>query len=44
MKCILVQLYTQEEQHRIRVDRFTGGVMNGALFYRSSFTKYKGEN
>ena len=24
--------YTQEEQHRIRVDRFTGGVMNGALF------------
>ena len=35
--------YTQEEQHRIRVDRFTGGVMNGALFADHPLRNTKGE-
>lgn len=35
--------YTQEEQHRIRVDRFTGGVMNGALFTDHPLRNTKGE-
>lgn len=35
--------YTQEEQHRIRVDRFTGGVMNGALFANHPLRNTKGE-
>lgn len=35
--------YTQEEQHRIRVDRFTGGVMNGALFTDYPLRNKKGE-
>lgn len=34
--------YTQEEQHRIRVDRFTGGVMNGALFADHPLRNTKG--
>ncbi len=35
--------YTQEEQHRIRVDRFTGGVMNGALFADHPLRNTKGD-
>lgn len=35
--------YTQEEQHRIRVDKFTGGVMNGALFADHPLRNTKGE-
>ena len=35
--------YTQEEQHRIRVDRFTGGVMNGALFADHPLRNTKGK-
>lgn len=35
--------YTQEEQNRIRVDRFTGGVMNGALFADHPLRNTKGE-
>ena len=35
--------YTQEEQHRIRVDRFTGGIMNGALFADHPLRNTKGE-
>lgn len=34
--------YTQEEQHRIRIDRFTGGVMNGALFADHPLRNTKG--
>ena len=35
--------YAQEEQHRIRVDRFTSGVMNGALFADHPLRNTKGE-
>ena len=35
--------YTQEEQNRIRVDRFTGGVMNGALFADHPLRNTKGK-
>lgn len=38
------EAYTKEEQHRIRVDRFTGGVMNGALFADHPLRNTKGEN
>ena len=35
--------FTQEEQPRIRVDRFTGGAMNGALFQDHPVRKGKGK-
>ena len=35
--------FTQEEQPRIRVDRFTGGAMNGALFQDHPVRKEKGK-
>ena len=35
--------FTQEEQPRIRVDRFTGGAINGALFQDHPVRKGKGK-
>ncbi len=35
--------FTQEEQPRIRVYRFTGGAMNGALFQDHPVRKGKGK-
>ena len=35
--------FIQEEQPRIRVDRFTGGAMNGALFQDHPVRKGKGK-